>query len=351
MSDSAENLRKAAILIATLDRQSADALLAHVSPRQAQRVRRAVVELGPIDSVEQDNVVAQFVRVGPLMPEGQPAGIELDDSLAAKLNLKSLPALHSPRERKAHDRASTAATGEAPFRFLHEAECDELVHLLKREHPQTIAVVLAHLTTQQAASLVSALDDELRAEVLRRLAYLDDADPDIVREVEREIESWLHRRVASRAPQAGLGAVSQILNAAGNDIQRGVLSRWAREDCHLVERLSRRATPEPVHSRPAPASVSFDELASWTAEALAGLLAATQREVLVLALAGAKPRLVERVFAVLPADLAESISTELEQLGPTSLRDIELAQSELAALAAQLQDPSWQQEPALAGIR
>jgi flagellar motor switch protein FliG len=92
-------------------------------------------------------------------------------------------------------------------------------------------------------------------------------------------------------------------------------------------------------------------LAGWTAEALANLLAASQRDVLVLALAGAKRGFVERVFAVLPADLAQSIASELDQLGPTSLRDIELAQSELAALAAQLPDNSWRREPALAGTR
>jgi flagellar motor switch protein FliG len=346
MTDTSENLRKAAILLAALDRQSADALLAQIPASQAQRVRRAVIELGPIDASEQEAVLSQFVRVGRLVPDGQSGGIELDDGLAAKLNLESAPNGPLPPQRKPHDPEPAAEA--APFRFLHEAECDELLHLLKREHPQTIAVVLAHLTTEQAATLVAALDDQLRAEVLRRLAYLDEADPEIVREVERGVEVWFHRRVASRAPQAGLGAVRHILSAAGGDVERGVLSRWAREDRHLMEQISRRE-PRPSAPMPAPATVSFDELASWPNSSLAKLLAATEREVLVLALAGAAHSLIERVFAILPSDLSESIADELKQLGPTPLRDIELAQSELAALAARIRSGSLSPEPALAG--
>jgi flagellar motor switch protein FliG len=349
MTDTAENLRKAAILLAALDRQSADALLAQVPASQAQRVRRAVVELGPIEADEQESVIAQFVRVGRLVPDGLSGGIELDDGLAAKLDWESPQCASSTRDGKPLDRESTSVSQDAPFRFLHEAECDELVHLLTREHPQTIAVVLAHLTTGQAGSLVAALDDELRAEVLRRLAYLDEADPEIVRDVERGIESWFHRRVANRAPQAGVGAVRQILQAAGGDIQRGVLSRWARDDRYLMEQFTRRVPNPTSPPSPKPATVSFNDLASWTRDSLATLLAATQREVLVLALAGAAPRLVERVFAILPPDLSESISDELKQLGPTALRDIELAQSELAAVATQIRSGISQHAPAVAG--
>jgi flagellar motor switch protein FliG len=330
MSESNDNLRKAAILIATLDPKSADRLLAQMPSEQAQRLRRMVVQLGPIDPVEQENVVAQFVRVGPLVPQSQPAGIELESSLAARLGLA---AAHSRGENP----STASSIDDSPFRFLHEAEYDELAHLLSREHPQTAAVVLAHLPPDRAAELVAALEDDLRVEVLRRLAYLDHADPETIREVERGIESWLHRRVGGGTLQTGLAAVSQILHAAGSDVQRGVLARLANRDHRLAERLSRRASappPEPPQKVP----VSFDQLATWSSSALARVLAATEREILVLALAGARPSFVERIFAVLPADLTASLTEELDHLGPTPLRDIELAQTELAAIATRLDD-------------
>src|SRR5688572_10417539 len=172
MTDSNDSLRKAAILIATLDPRSAERLLAQMPAEQAQRVRRVVAQLGPIDSVEQETVVAQFVRVGPLVPQSQPAGIELEGSLAARLGLAASAGRHAAPDRKNEKAATTPATDESPFRFLHEAECDELAQMLAREHPQTVAVVLAHLPSDRAAELVAALEDDLRVEVLRRLAYL-----------------------------------------------------------------------------------------------------------------------------------------------------------------------------------
>jgi flagellar motor switch protein FliG len=346
MTDSPDNLRKAAILIASLDHQSADALIAHMSPDQGQRLRRAVVQLGPIDPVEQENIVAQFVRVGPLVPHAQPAGIDLEDSLAVRLGFSPAATRLADRDRKTANGAPASTTDDPPFRFLHEAQYDELVHLLQREHPQTAAVVLAHLPPDRAAELLSALEDGLGVEVLRRLAYLDDADPETIREVERGVESWLHRRLDGRSVKTGLAAVSLILESAGSDVQGGVLSRLARRDPRLAERLSQRASCPP-RSAPERAPVSFDELATWKRAALERVLAATERDLLILALAGARPEFVHRVFGVLPADLASSLADELDHLGPTSLRDIELAQSELAAIATRLQDNSSQPEPAL----
>ncbi len=88
MTAANDNLRKAAILVASLDRASADSLLQQMSADQAARLRRALVELGPIDPDEQSDVIEDFFRIGPLVPEKLPAGIELDGSLVRELGLR-----------------------------------------------------------------------------------------------------------------------------------------------------------------------------------------------------------------------------------------------------------------------
>ena len=87
MKDTCRNLRKAAMLVASLDERNAQALLAQMTPAQSQAVQRAMETLGPIDADEQHDVIEEFFRVGPLVPGKQPSGIELDDRLPKRLSI------------------------------------------------------------------------------------------------------------------------------------------------------------------------------------------------------------------------------------------------------------------------
>ena len=86
MSHPQDTIRKAAILLSSLDDALAARLLKDLSPSQAQRVRRAARELGPIDHDEQEAVIQEFLRIGPMVPPEQPAGIELDGALVQQLS-------------------------------------------------------------------------------------------------------------------------------------------------------------------------------------------------------------------------------------------------------------------------
>ncbi len=82
MSKSESSLRKAAILIASLDAATAEALLAQMPPEQAEAVQNEMLQLGAIDPAEQETIIEEFFRLGPLIPETDPPGLELDDSLS-----------------------------------------------------------------------------------------------------------------------------------------------------------------------------------------------------------------------------------------------------------------------------
>src|SRR6478672_9413820 len=125
------NLRKAAVLVASLDPQNAAAVLAHITPAQADAVRQAVGNLERLDPREQRRVIEEFFRVGPLVPARQPSGLELDDRLGRELS-----------DRSSVAPANDAPTSDEPFKLLHEAPTQWLAPLLEREHPQTIAVVV-----------------------------------------------------------------------------------------------------------------------------------------------------------------------------------------------------------------
>jgi flagellar motor switch protein FliG len=172
-----EPLRKAAVLLAALDRPAADALLAQMSPAEAERVRQAVIELGPFETAEQDAVLAEFVELAPA--PNRTGGVEWVDST-------SLPEI------------APDAPAASPFAFLRAADADVLVPLLKHEHPQTLALVLAHLPPDRAAPVLTALPAAAQQEVLRRLAESDDAHPPW----QRGSENWIGGSAGGRPASA-----------------------------------------------------------------------------------------------------------------------------------------------------
>src|SRR4029079_7561479 len=223
-------LKKAAILLASLDDETADELLSQMDPAQAVRVRREISELGPIDPSVQPHVVTEFRRHEEPPRDPYPAGIELDSGLAERLARAEPPLLYCP--------PAPAVEETPPFRFLHQAEADALVGYLKDERPQTIALVVSHLSPEQAAEVIDRLDPALQAQVLRRLAELDETDPGVLREVERHLESWISQEIRSRQrKQGGLPPLTPILSAAKGPMRRQIATNLARHDSSLAQTL------------------------------------------------------------------------------------------------------------------
>src|SRR5687767_10750387 len=152
MTDSSpQNLRKAAVLIRSLDADTAATMLAQLSPEEARTLRAAIRALGPIDAEEQADVAAEFRRISPLAAESTADGVQLTLTAAQQQLDHTLPS--TPQGAKSSKR----------FEFLEQAPVDALVPYLEREHVQTIAVVLSHLRPERAAAVLAALTGKRQA--------------------------------------------------------------------------------------------------------------------------------------------------------------------------------------------
>jgi len=320
--------RKAAILLASLDRRSADALLAQMSAEQADAVREAVAELGEIDPYEQHEVLEEFFRIGPLVPDREPSGLELDDPATLQLSLSTAAAAEC-----AMPVARAVAAGEASppaFQLLQDAPIKTLSALLEREQPQTIAVVLSHLTPGRAAELLAGLPSALQAEVARRLVDLDETSVEVLREVERGLEAWLSEQsLRGQRRSAGMAALKEILSATDPDTKENILANVAAHDRQLAAKLA----PAAAHQAP----LAFADLVQLDDPSLAKVLRAADRQVLVLALTAGGDELVRRVLSGLAGREEKSLRYALDHLGTIRLSDVEDAQQELAAIAQLLE--------------
>jgi flagellar motor switch protein FliG len=311
-------IRKAAILVAALDGPAADRVLDRMAPAQAQQVRRMTMELlDRIDPQEQRQVVDEFLRIRPMVPKKQPAGIELDGRLARRLLLRQTGF-------SADEAASPDDSKGPPFRFLHDAEGERLAALLAGERPQTIALVLSHLPPKQAGHVLARLAPALQVDVIRRLVDLEETQPEILQEVERALESrFSEEMLMQRRRVAGLVAVAGILEASEAPVGTQILNNLTSHDRPLAERLS-------------PPRLTFADVAGLDDATLAAIFRAAEPPLAILALVGAPEELIERVLAGLPTAEAGMIRDRLLHLGPTRLADVEEARRRVAELAHRL---------------
>lgn len=320
-------IRKAAVFIAALDCSAADALLDRLPDAQARRVRDAVVALQEVDDGEQRRVRDEFLRVRSTGPKADPAGIELDGSLAGL----GFGATGNESSATATQRTSP------PFAFLSEAAGGDLAEALGSERPQTIALVLAHLPPRRASEVLARLGADVQAEVVRRLASLEEIDPAIVHEVEQALQSRVARRWGLQ-PKGVVGkkAVEGILAESEPGLSRTIARTLGTGEAQPSEPAPAPA-PEPT---PAPAeepAVAFGELPQLDTASLITLFRTAGRPLAAAALLGAPVGLVRRVLGNLPRDDAQWLRQALDEPGPIRLRDVEEARGRITRLAAELE--------------
>lgn len=358
-----EKLRRVAILIASLDCQSADRLLDEMTPEEAARVRNAVMDLDEVDPREQQEIIEAFVRRTPALERGACDGVELDPSLAKKLG-GAAPA-------NAAD--VTAADEPRPFAFVESIGAAHLARVLAREHPQTAAIVLAHLPPARGADVLRQLPQPLQTEALCRIARLQPAHPEVLRDIEHELRAILAREdLDDPLASQGVAAVEAILRAGSLDDRQ----QWMVEVAHRDQTLARRlgAAPSPLASPPLPSRgpapphrgtgltisppssttpvpgtrnreqggplpprhLEFNDLRHLEPAALALVLQAARPDTTLLALAGASPEFMQQILEQMPAREANQMQRRIQQLGPLRLDDVHRAQVRLAESAQRL---------------
>jgi len=303
-------LRKAAILVANLDRTAADAVLEQLGPEQARQVRQAVVSLEEIPDAERQQVIVEFFRLGPEK-----------NVVRRSAEIVSRP----PMQQQAPlPETSAERSANPPFQRLREAEGEKLARLLAGERPQTIALVLSHLASRQAGEVLVRLAPQLQVEVVRRLVNLEETDPAVLREVERALEARLSRQVQmQRRRVAGWEAIQGILETAESNVGSQILENLTAHDRTFAQRLG---SPQ----------VEFDDLESLDDAVVAEVFRAADPEWIMPALLGATPELVDRALRALPGWEAASMRQKLAQPGPIQLRDVETARRRLADLTGRI---------------
>jgi flagellar motor switch protein FliG len=237
-------------------------------------------------------------------------------------------ALGTDGARTVIDRLSKSHSVEAPPNLapLEETDPQQLYQFIQNEHPQTIALILSHVTPNQAATLLSAFAPPVRAEIATRIANLGEISPEVV----KRISSILAQKVSSlgttsRASAGGARAVAELVNKMDRTAGREVLENIEAGNPNLATTIRNLM-------------LVFDDIVLVDAPGVREILQRADKKILTLALKGTSEELQTHLFKNMSQRAAEMMKEDMEALGPVRLRDVEKAQHEILEIVQKLEE-------------
>ncbi len=367
-------LRKAAVLIRSLDAESAAVLLSQLSRKEAKAVRQAIRELGDVDPDEQEELRKALRKVDPRDELTSNAGVEIafSSDVTEPSTIDTVPPTTEVASAPSHPT-------NQPFGWLEGGDMPSLAMMLEREHLSTVAVVLSHLPPDRASAVLSALPPNRRAAAIERLADLGESDRASLEVIERELADWITAQKAERQRRADrLRSIQAILRHSSQGTCESVLAEIAAHDASLageigavrspiagppstsptrqvggqaaalkepnakpprVPRHSATAatpTPAPPQKVPTPPTFDFERLTELNDRQLAELFRNCTGNCVVLALAGASERVTRHVETRLPKGIVRELRRRMLALSAVRLSDFSAAQEEVTRTASRL---------------
>jgi len=310
--DKAE-LRRAAIVLASLDLSAATAVCKHMSEVEAEMLISEVASLGPVEAGEQEEALSSFRAL--LDQRAGVDGAERAEQLMSSVLGRRAGETDDPRRQAALQR----------LRSLSNLEAGTLHRMLERESPQMVAVVLGQLSAQKAAQVVHTWPAGQRADLALRVARLGRLAPGVVEAIGEVLGAHAHRDETGGGPDQGISFLVSLLEDMDRASSKSLLEDLRGRDDELAEEVEGRL-------------FTFESIAQLPDDSLQTLLRVVDNAVLARALKGVDAALMERVTANLSSRGQEMLQQEMDLIGPVLVREVEAAQREVVRQAIALEE-------------
>ncbi|HVO79389.1 MAG TPA: flagellar motor switch protein FliG [Terriglobales bacterium] len=312
-------LRKAAILLVLLGEEIAIEIYRNLPERDLQQLTQEIADLDYIDPQSALAVLEEYYGLALTQDYLAQGGTEY----AEKLLVKAFGADGARQLLGQVSRAAEMSAGKLDS--LQKADPQQLAKFLEGEHPQTIALILAHLDAKQASVLLMRFPEALRAETIKRLAQLRQFSPEIAQKVSMS----LHKRLEALGEQhrrayAGVQGVADLLNRLDPVSSKAILEAIEKEDPKLALNIRNLM-------------FTFEDLLGVPEAGIRELLSQLDKKTLAMALRGATEELKSYIFKSMSSRAVEMLEEDMEVLGPVRSRDVIKAQQEAVAVARKLE--------------
>ncbi|NNF17590.1 MAG: flagellar motor switch protein FliG [Gammaproteobacteria bacterium] len=321
MADTQEQIngtQRAAILLLSLGEKDAAAVLKHMAPTEAEKLG---VAMSGLAQIRKDQLEDVFATLDTTLEDH--AGISAGGEAYIRNVLTN--AFGEAKANTLLDRIFAGADSKS-LEALAWMETKAIVEMVRNEHPQIIAIVLAYLDAERAAEVLSLLPEGICGDVVFRIAKLDDVQQSALKELEAMVDKQSAGSAAAKSEKIGGEKVAAgILNALGTSQEEAVVEHINQKDETLVARIQELM-------------FIFDNLLAVSDRGIQSLLREISGDTLAMAVKGADPAMQDKIYRNMSKRAAQMLQEDLEAKGPVRLSDVEAAQREILVVAKRMAD-------------
>jgi len=300
---------KIAILLLMLGEEMSAEIFSHMNVDGITEISKHIAMGTSIDKPIATAVLEEFHAIfqsGQFLNSG---GLEY----ARELLYRTL----GPEEaKKVLDKLSKSMQNTQNFAYLSKIKPQQLSDFIQYEHPQTIALILAHMDSTEAADTLQFFSDDLRSEVAMRMAKLGDISPSVIKRVSAVLESKLESLASYKVEVGGPRAVADVFNRLGAKSSKATLATIEQQDEELANLIKEMM-------------FTFEDIVSLDKNAISEILKESDKADLMLALKSSPEELKEKFFSAMSERAREAFEEEMQFLGAVKMKDVETAQRKI----------------------
>lgn len=310
--------QKAAMLLIALGPEKSSKIFKHLKEEEIEELTLEIASIRSVSPRVKEEVLQEFYEICLAQDYIAEGGIGYAKQLLEQ-------ALGADKAVEVINRL-TVSLQVRPFEFARKTDAAQLVNFIQNEHPQTIALILSYLKPSQASAVLTSLPVEMQADIARRIAVMDRAAPDLINEVEKELEKRLSTLVSDEYTTiGGIDSIVEIINQVDRATEKNIMENLEIEDPELAETIKKRM-------------FVFEDISMLDPRSIQRVLREVDNHELAIALKGATQNLKTLILSNVSKRLAAMIEEDLEYMGPKRMKEIEDAQQKIVNIIRKLED-------------
>lgn len=310
--------RKAAIMLTLLGSDAAAKVLTHLNEEHIEVLSLEIARLEKVTPEVREMIITEFHQMATAQEFVSEGGVD-----QAKMMLE---AAFGSERAELLIRKIMNAMQVVPFEFLKRADPQQVLSFIQDEHPQTIALILAYMPLNHAASIVTKLPQELRAEVAERIAMMEQTPPEVIRRVEQVLEKKVSTLLNTEMTKSGgPKMVVDLLNRVDRTTERLILESLQDNNPEMAEQIKGMM-------------FVFEDVVGLDDRAIQAILKDVDVKDLATALKGVNKEVQEKIYRNMSERAMNMLKEDMEFMGPVKVRVVEEAQQKIVAVIRRLED-------------